>query len=434
MASGSGEMCGRRTTAAAPAAWRCWLGVVLGLGIALSVAVTTASAQSTDQAFSRFIEELWPDAQALGVSRGVFDAAFKGVAPDLALPDLIRPGQTRPAGPGQAEFSKTPLEYLNLAQLAALAAQGRTLAGTHAAALGKIETQLGVEPGIVLAIWGRETAFGSYKLQHSAVRVLATQAWTGRRKDVFRKELLYALKMLEDRFVALPAMKASWAGAMGLTQFMPTEFYQTAIRLDGTGRPDLFNSVPDALASAANQLKQKGWQPGKSWGFEVVLPASQSCLAEGIANGRPLKDWVALGMLRADGKPFPHNHLADQAFILMPGGTHGPAFVAFENFLVLKRYNFADLYALFVGHLADRIGGAGDFRGRWTSPKVLSSRDLEEMQTRLQTAGYAIEKIDGKAGMNTRNQIGVYQKAKGLALDCWPSEAVLRHMRSTALR
>lgn len=402
--------------------------------IALTVANPTRAQPAADPAFQTFITALWPDAQLAGVSRATFDAAVRGLTPDLNLPDLLKPGQTKPGGGGQAEFTKTPLEYLNLGLLRGLAGQGRKLANEHATTLAAVQRRLGVAPEIVLAIWGRETAFGTYKLQHDAIRVLATQAYLGRRKDVFRAELIAALRMLEDGLATRASMKASWAGAMGLTQFMPTEFYSTALDFDGDGKADLFKSVPDALGSAANQLKMKGWQAGKIWGAEIKLPAGRGCLDEGIANGRLLKDWVALGVTRADGHAFATEQLGDQAFILMPAGTHGPAFVAFENFLVLKRYNFADLYALFVGHLADRIAGGDDFKGSWTSPKMLPTRELEDIQERLQAKGYAIEKVDGKAGMNTRNQIGLYQKANSLAQDCWPSEAVLKHLRSVAQR
>jgi lytic murein transglycosylase len=394
--------------------------------------VTAVGPQAgADVSFQSFVAGLWPDAQKAGVSRVVFDEAMRGVTPDMSLPDLERAGEPKSGG-GQAEFTKTPLEYLNLALLQTLAERGRKLAIEHQATLAAVEKRLGVPPPVTLAIWGRETAYGAHKLKHDAIRVLATQAFAGRRKDVFRGELIAALKMLEDRIATRATMRASWAGAMGLTQFMPTEFYSTALDFDGNGRADLFTSVPDALGSAANQLKMKGWQAGKPWGFEVRLAAGRTCLDEGLPNRRLLQDWVGLGLVRADGKAFPGDLMREQAFILMPAGTHGPAFVAFENFLVLKRYNFADLYALFVGHLGDRIAGGGAFVGRWTSPKMLATRDIEDIQDRLKRQGYPIEKIDGKAGMNTLNQIGRYQQAHKLALDCWPSVAVLTHLRSVA--
>lgn len=384
--------------------------------------------------FRAWLEVLWPEARAAGVSRATFDAAFRDVAPDLSLPDLILPGQTRPQGGDQAEFSKTPVEYLNPAQIERLAAQGRQLLAQHAATLAKIEREIGVARHVVLSIWGRETAFGTHKSSHYAIRALATQAYLGRRKDLFRAELLHALKMLEDRVVTVDTMRSSWAGAMGLTQFMPSEFYSTAVDLDGDGKKDIWRSLPDALASAAMQLKQKGWVTGQPWGLEVRLPEGASCQLEGIPQGRAVREWVRLGLVRADGRPMEPARLDEQAFLVMPAGHHGPAFLAFENYLVIKRYNMSDLYVLFVGHLADRIAGAGGFRTPWRELHQLPNREIEEIQDRLKTLGYDIEKVDGRAGMNTRNQIGAYQKASRLRVDCWPSAAVLAALRQAVSR
>lgn len=387
-----------------------------------------------DEKFRAFVEALWSEARAAGVSRATFDAAFRGVVPDLTLPDLVLPGQTRPLGKDQPEFSKTPVEYINPGQIERLAAQGRQLLTQHEATLARIEREIGVSRHVVLGIWGRETAFGAHKSPHYAIRALATQAYLGRRKDMFRVELLYALKMLEDRVIKAEAMKSSWAGAMGLTQFMPSEFYTTAVDLDGDGKKDIWDSLPDALASAAMQLKQKGWVTGQPWGYEVQLPKGGSCLLEGIPQGRPVREWVKLGLARADGRSFEPARLNEQAFLIMPAGHQGPAFLAFENYLVIKRYNMSDLYVLFVGHLADRIAGAGDFRTPWRSLRQLANRDIEEIQDRLKALGYDIEKVDGRAGMNTRNQIGAYQKASRMQVDCWPSESLLASLRRGVAR
>jgi lytic murein transglycosylase len=396
---------------------------VLGQSPAPTVAQTAVS-----QTFAAFVAGLRPEARAFGVSDATFDKAFAGLAPDTTLPDLVLPGQTRAQGT-QAEFSKTPLEYLNASYLLKLAADGRGLAVKHAASLAQIERELGVDRATLLAIWGRETAYGQAKLTHNPIRVLATQAWLGRRKDLFRSELLHALKMIQDGILDPATMKASWAGAVGLTQFMPSEYAALAYDLDKDGRKDIWTSVPDALASAANQLKAKGWTAGQPWGVEIVPSAAATCLAEGPSNIRPAAEWLTAGVVPVAGKSIPQKHRGDPAFILTPGGAYGPTFLVFENFMVLKRYNFADLYAVFVGHLSDRITGGADFAVRWTTPKLLSNRDIEDVQQRLQAQGYSIEKIDGKAGMNTRTEIGRYQKAAGLRVDCWPSDVLLAHLK-----
>jgi hypothetical protein len=189
--------------------------------------------------------------------------------------------------------------------------------------------------------------------------------------------------------------------------------------------------VPDALASAANQLRAKGWVPNQTWGYEVRLPKDVSCLVEGPDNAKPVREWARLGVTRAAGD-FPAHALDQSAFILAPAGAYGPVFLALENFLVLKRYNMSDLYALFVGNLGDRIAGGGDFVVPWANVQQLSAKSIEAIQERLQAQGYAVAKVDGKAGMNTRALVGAYQKANGLKLDCWPADALLNHLRSKA--
>ena len=398
--------------------------------LAISLGTVAGQAQSAD-GFRRFLEELWPEAQAMGISRATYDAALRGVEPDLALPDLVLPGKAEVKG--QAEFTRTPAQYLAVGYLANLAQQGKGLRTKHADALERIERELGVQPQFVLAIWGRETAFGAHRSSYYVVKALATQAYLGRRKDMFRNELLHALKMLQDGVRTRDTLTGSWAGAMGLTQFMPSEFHTLAYDLDGDGRKDIWGSVPDALASAANQLRAKGWVPGQSWGYEVRLPKGISCTLEGPDSSKPLREWVKLGVVRVSGT-FPDAALDQQAFVLAPAGANGPTFLALENFLVIKRYNMSDLYALFVGNLGDRIGGGGNFATPWAEVQQLSAKGIEGIQQNLQDMGYAVAKVDGKAGMNTRSLIGTYQKANGMTVDCWPTEALLTHMRAKAAK
>ncbi len=380
-------------------------------------------------AFRTWLESLWPEAQALGVSRATFDKAFRGLKPDYKLPDLIIPGRKRDDSAGQAEFTSSAMAYLNPKYLANLAVQGRKFMKEHARSLKRIENATGVDPYIVVAIWGRETAYGTYKLPHDAIQVLATQSYVGRRKDKFRKDLLYALKMLQDG-VPRAKMRSSWAGAIGLTQFMPSEYYQHADDGDGDGKVDLFDSVPDALASAARQLANKGWVKGLRWGYEVRLPEHGDCSLEGPPGARSIGDWAKLGFERAGPKRFRPEELSYQAYLMMPSGAYGPAFLATENFQVIRRYNTSDLYALFVGNLADRIAGGGDFHT--PSAKIAQPRtaQVKEIQKRLIERGYGLQKVDGKIGSNTRRQVGTYQKKHSLKIDCWPTAAVLSHLRA----
>lgn len=381
--------------------------------------------------FQQFIAGLWPDAQAAGVSRATFDKAFAGLQPNLKLPDLDLPGKPSDGSKGQAEFTRAPKDYLDTAYLERLAATGRQLAVKHRAELEKIEREIGVDRYSILAIWGRETAFGNHKLPHDAIEVLATLAWTGRRKDLFRTELIEALKMLQSG-VARSDMRASWAGAVGLTQFMPSEYFTHARDLDGDGKKDIFRNVGDALASGAAQLAGKGWVRGQTWGYEVVIPKTSDCGFEGPTQARPISEWQAMGYRRADGQPWGQKYQTVEAYLMSPAGAYGPSFLVFENYKVIRRYNMSDLYAVFVGHLADRIAGEGDFVHAFGGTGAQKTKVIEEIQTRLTKAGYDVEKVDGKVGSNTRKVIGLYQRANGLKVDCWPSDEVLTHIRRTA--
>jgi lytic murein transglycosylase len=383
--------------------------------------------------FHRFVESLWPDAKAAGVSRNTFDAAFAGLTPDLSIPDLDLPGRPKVDNAGQAEFTKTAADYLSKPYLEKLGVQGRRFMKEHEAALKRIEKLTGVDRYILVAIWGRETAYGSYHPPKDAIRMLATLAYTGKRKERFRVELIAALKMLQ---MGIPRsdMKSSWAGAMGLTQAMPTEYLKYATDGDGDGKIDIWRSVADALAFTARQLQGKGWARGERWGFEVIVPPPSDCSLEGPPDARPIADWVRMGFRRANGKPFTRNELKQSAYLMMPGGAYGPAFLAAQNFQVIRLYNTSDLYALFIGNLSDRIRGGGDFVTPWKSFAQPRTVTVHNLQARLKELGYPMDKIDGKIGSNTRKQIGLYERASGLTVDCWPSEVVLRHAQSQATR
>jgi lytic murein transglycosylase len=404
--------------------------VFLGVWLLLCAAATTP-ADARDADFQRFIDGLWPEARQRGVSRAVFDRALKGVEPDLGLPDLVIPGRQKPIR-GQAEFIRPPQDYLDRRQLTRLADDGRKFMAKHAAALAKIEKEIGVERHVVMGIWGRETAYGTHRLPHNAVRVLATQAYLGRRKDMFRNELLEALRLIEKGVLKGDRLRASWAGAVGLPQFMPSEYERYAYDLDGDGDKDIWTSVPDALASAAHQLKGKGWIPGVPWGIEVRLPASIDCAYEGPDDGRSYAEWARLGVVQVDGTSIPARLTKQSAYLMSPAGTHGPSFLVSDNFKVIRLYNTSDLYAVFVGHLGDRIRGGGDFRTPWRGVGQLPTAEISEAQQLLKNLGYAITIVDGFIGSNTRKQIGLFQRAVRIPVDCWPSPSTLARMRTAA--
>jgi lytic murein transglycosylase len=392
------------------------------------------SAAAADPLFQNWLQGLWPQAQALGVSRRTFDAATHGVEPDLTLPDLDLPGREGAPPRGQAEFVQTPADYIKESNIARLAERARKLAAEHSRTLAAIEQKFGVPGNVLLAIWGRETDFGNYKLPKHAITVLATQAYYGRRKDLFRQELLYAFKMLEEGHVKLADMRSSWGGAMGLTQFLPSEYYKYAVDFDGDGKKDIWNSVPDALASAAQQLVGKGWQRGTRWAYEVRAPQAIDCTIGVPEITRPLGEWLKQGFAPAYGRKPSQADLAEPASLLLPEGTYGPAFLALKNYYVIKEYNFSDLYVLFVGHLSDRINDPRPFETPWSKNTQLRTAQVETMQRTLTKLGLYKDKIDGKAGMQTRAALGAYQKANRLKLDCWPTAAVLDDMQRRPAR
>lgn len=387
-------------------------------------------AAAPDAGFTRFVASLWPEAEAAGVSRATFDGVTRGLEPDYSLPDLLLPGRPATGAPSQAEFVQVPADYVKEASIARLAGEGRRLLQKYRPTLNAIEQRFGVPATILLAIWGRETDYGRYALPYDAVRVMATQAHVGRRKDQYRTEFVAALKIIGEGHVARAAMRASWAGATGLTQFLPSEFYKHGVDFDGDGRRDIWTSVPDALASAAQQLVNKGWQTGLRWAYEVRAPGNADC-TQGVPEiTKPIGDWLREGFVPVRGQRLSPAELAQPASLLQPEGAYGPAFLTTKNYFVIKEYNFSDLYVLFVGYLSDRITNPQPFATPWSAATQMRSKDVEAMQQHLTRLGLYGDKTDGKAGMKTRAALGAFQKAAGLTIDCWPSEAVLRTMRA----
>jgi membrane-bound lytic murein transglycosylase B len=232
--------------------------------------------------------------------------------------------------------------------------------------------------------------------------------------------------MLSEGAVRRQDLRASWAGATGLTQFLPSEFYKHGVDLDGDGRVDIWHSVPDALASAAQQLVNKGWQAGLRWAYEVRAPANVDCTSGVPEVTKPIGEWLRAGFVPVRGEKLSASEQVQPASLLQPEGIYGPAFLTTKNYFVIKEYNFSDLYVLFVGHLSDRMLNRPSFATRWSASSQLRTADVEAMQRHLARIGLYADKVDGKAGMKTRAALGAYQKSAGLKVDCWPSEAVLR--------
>jgi lytic murein transglycosylase len=412
--------------------------------LAQCVLVPGASAQSGKAAyraavelrFGEWLEGLRADAQAKGISAETFTSAMKGVKLDWKLPDLAPPdlGEGQPVRPRaekkdrqkqQAEFDR-PARYFPKKGLIYVTKLGRDNHAKWKDTLKEIEKQYGVESQVVLAIWGRETAYGKAKLPYYAVRALATQAFMGRRQEQFREELLLAFGILQEGHITRERMRSSWAGAMGHTQFLPSDFRKYAVDFNGDGRRDIWGTIPDALASTANFLAKNGWQKGKAWGYEVRLPDGFDCTLEGITNSQPIKAWLDLGITRTFDRKFLPDRLTEMVHLMAPAGNLGPAFLVLDNFEVFRSYNKADLYALYVGHVADRIQSAGNFEGGWSRVQSFSREEMKRLQTASAKAGYDAGKIDGLIGSRTRSAIGKWQQKLGHKVTCYPPRSLLK--------
>jgi lytic murein transglycosylase len=398
----------------------------------LPLPVMAQNKPDVEKQFQRWIaSDLGPEARKAGISERTMKTAFSGISLNWSLPDLVPPGSKPPKSQdqSQAEFS-SPGAYFSEKRLQGLAATGRGLASTHAATLKRIEAAYGVPGEIVVAIWGRESGFGKARLPYSALEVLATKAFMSTRKPMFREELIAALTMIERGDVDAATMKGSWAGALGQPQFMPTSYLKYAVDFDKDGHPDIWNSVPDSLASIAHYLQKEGWQRGRDWGFEVSIPAKVSCAQEGPDLAKPISAWAATGITRVSGKPFPSADLKASGMMLVPAGRNGPEFVVTPNFYVLKEYNNSDLYALFIGNLADRIAhGAGAFEGSWGDVGKMLRSDVLAMQKALVAKGYDVGNVDGLPGFKTRRALGDWQAKNGLSPTCYPDASLKTRLK-----
>lgn len=397
-----------------------------------STTLQAASRADTEKLFATWLQkELWPDASSNGVTKSTFNQALSGIKLNWDLPDLVPPGTKPPTKrkQSQAEF-RSPGAYFNQKRLQRLADYGADISKKWSKTISRIEKRYGVPGRILVAIWGKETSYGRAKLTNSALRVLATKAFMSTRKELFHKELLAALQILQKGYINRTSMRSSWAGAMGQPQFMPSAYLKYAVDFDGDGRRDIWNSIPDTLASIANYLAKSGWQQGRDWGYEASMSPKVFCGQEGPDRARNISEWVKQGIGRINGKPFPKRELKAKGMMLVPAGTHGPKFIVTPNFYVLKEYNNSDLYALYIGNLADRMAyGSGSFQGEWGDVGKLLRSDVARMQRRLEKEGYDVGGADGLPGFKTRRSIGEWQHEKGIKASCFPTSGLVSKLR-----
>ena len=369
--------------------------------------------------FANCIERIWPDAERRGISRQTFEHFTAGLTPDLSIIDKLD---------AQPEFTKSPWDYLDLLVSDDRIARGRELLTQYAPVFAAVERTYGVDPAIVAAIWGVESNYGTLGGDRPVLRSTATLACVGRRRDYFREEFLSTLEILQRGDIPADHLIGSWAGAFGPTQFMPTSFKRYAVDFDGDGRRDVVDSIPDVIASTANNLKLEGWVSGQNWGYEAVLPADFDYLLADRSRQMTLRQWQSLGVRHAGGGSFPQAD--NRAYLLLPAGARGPAFLMLQNFNVIMKYNPAEADALAIGHLADRLGGGAPLVQDWPrDERVLTLDERYEMQQRLAQRGFDIGEPDGLLGPRTRLAIRNFQASIGQIPDGFASSGVLDRLR-----
>jgi lytic murein transglycosylase len=370
--------------------------------------------------FHECLERLWPAAARRGVSRETYTAYTARLTPDLRIMDLLD---------GQPEFTKSFWDYLDLLVSNERIGQGRAILEKYRTVFDAAERAYGVDRYVITAIWGVETNYGTLGGHRPVIRSTATLACIGRRQNYFREEFLSALEILQNGDVRPDRFVGSWAGAFGPTQFMPTAFKRYAVDFDHDGHRDVIDSVPDIIASTANNLKKDGWIPGETWGYEVVVPANFNFMLTGRARKMSIRDWERYGLSRPGGRPFPRPD--ESAFLLIPAGVQGPGFLMLANFRAIMRYNPAEAYALAIGHLADRLRGGEAFAQAWPRYEHVLSRDERlELQQLLARRGYDVGDPDGQLGARTRAAIRDFQAKIGQVPDGYASAVVLNQLRT----
>jgi membrane-bound lytic murein transglycosylase B len=378
--------------------------------LAALLLVQAVPARAQDQSFAAFTAELWTDAQAKAITRATFDTALKGVTPDQRVIAATK---------RQPEYGKPVGDYVNAIVSNRRIADAQLKAREWVKTFDAVEKKFEVERWVLLALWGMESDFGTEKDRWDVFRSLATLAYVKYRDPYFRNELLVAMQIMQNSRLPREKMVSSWAGAMGQTQFMPSNFVDYAIDFSGDGRADIWSNVPDVLASTANYLRKWKWNPALPWGFEVTVPKSFDYMRS-RAN---YTEWEALGVRRADGKQFPSS---GQGILFFPSGADGPGFIVTENFDVLKEYNNSDAYAIAVGHLADRIHGGGLIKAAWPKDDRQLSRDARiALQRKLSALGYKVNEFEGHIDFDLRDNIRAEQKKLGIVPDGTPTLLLL---------
>lgn len=384
----------------------------------------TSSYAQEQQPFADWLADLRSEALAEGISEGLLDEALSVI--EEPIPRVIELDQSQP------EFVQTFSNYMNNRLSQARIERGQALLQEHSELFSRIAREYGVQPHYLVSFWALESNFGDYTGGFSVLNALATLAYDPRRSNFFRNELITALKILDAGHISVADMSGSWAGAMGQCQFMPSTFDRYAVDGDNDGRIDIWNSLPDIFASAANFLSESGWRPDERWGREVTLPQGFDFTQSGTSVRKSVTDWNSMGVMRADGSSLGNSSI--EGSIVLPAGASGPIFLAYNNFRTTMVWNRSTYYAISVGHLADRFVG-GDEIQHWpeTDERALSRNEVIELQELLNTMGIDVGAPDGILGSRTRGAIRTFQEESGLPTDGYASADLLDLIRVMAI-
>ncbi len=376
---------------------------------------------ATAMTFQAWREQFVAKAVARGFDRGFVEAQLADVNPSP---------QIKTHDVGQPEFVKPISDYVRTAVSPAKAAEGASLRRAYPW-MNTIEPRFGVPSEVVVAIWAEESGFGKVQGDYDVISAFATLAYDGRRRDWAEDQLIDALTIIRDKGIPRSRLKGSWAGAMGQTQFIPGAYLTMGQDGDGDGRIDIWNDPADALASAANHLRHEGWQPGQSWAVEVIVPAGFDYSISETEKHLPAW-WITHNVRRADGRPWSAADMGAEAVLLVPAGASGPAFLAFPNHFVIRKYNNSIAYALSVGLMADAVAGRPPLHTPWPHEVPMSRAQRFSAQLALSKLGYPVGLPDGMIGAGTRAQLRLWQKKNGMLADGYLTAAVLARLTAQA--
>jgi len=392
----------------------------LGL-LFLSLLFSASISLAQEQSFDEWLEELRAEALGLGISEATLDAALTLV--EEPIPRVLELDKSQP------EFVQTFAGYMRNRLSDARIERGKSLLVEYKDLFNRIQQQYGVQPHYLVSFWALESNFGDFTGGFSVVNALATLAYDPRRSDFFRNELLTALRIIEEGHIPVEQMSGSWAGAMGQCQFMPSTFYTYARDGDGDGRVDIWNSVPDVFASAANYLSQNGWQGDERWGREVILPDGFDFTQTGTGVRKTVTQWNSLGIRRVNGNALGNADMLGS--IVLPAGAEGPAFLVYDNFRTTMVWNRSTFYAISVGHLADRfVGGGPIINMPSVEERPLSRNEVIELQGLLNDQGIDAGTPDGIMGSRTRAAIRTFQEKANIPTDGYANFDLLETIRN----